>query len=156
MLSRWCRFNGLRNPPPHISHHSYLGSDEYKHGFVNPKTLSTARLRVYHTLSYQKLSTHLTALAGPYKTHCQLLPPGYLDTQTTTDWLPLPSRTAHAGPAPIKPTVSSCLQDIKIHRPLPTGFPYPCELNSRVSPAGSPLCWLFQGSFLLKNTKTGN
>ena len=27
------------------------------------------------------------------------------------------------------PTVSSCLQDIYLHRPLQTGLPYPCELD---------------------------
>ncbi len=30
-------------------------------------------------------------------------------------------------------TVSSCLWDIKTHRELPTGFLYPCELDTRLA-----------------------
>ena len=33
----------------------------------------------------------------------------------------------------IKPTVRSCLQDIWLHRPLRTGFLYPCKLDTRTS-----------------------
>ena len=39
------------------------------------------------------------ALAGPYKTPCQLSPPGCLPTQTTTDWLPIPLQTHTPDPA---------------------------------------------------------
>ncbi len=35
---------------------------------------------------------------------------------------------------PIKPTVCSRLQDIYLHRPLQTGYPYPCELDIHVAP----------------------
>ena len=31
----------------------------------------------------------------PFKTYCWLLPPGYLSTQATTDWLPAPLQTRH-------------------------------------------------------------
>ena len=46
-----------------------------------------------------QLHAHPTALADPYKTYCQLSPPGFY---------------------------------LGLHRPLPTGFPYPCELDIHV------------------------
>ncbi len=42
---------------------------------------------------HQFLHAYLTALAGPYKTSCQLLLSGYLPAQTTADWLPIPLQT---------------------------------------------------------------
>ncbi len=43
------------------------------------------------------------ALAGPYQTCCWLSPPGYLATQTTTDWLPVPLRTGQCCYNPLPP-----------------------------------------------------
>ncbi len=53
------------------------------------QTLSTARPGVQHTPDYQYLHAQI-ALVGPYKTYCQLSPPGYSPKQTTNDWLPVP------------------------------------------------------------------
>ncbi len=50
---------------------------------------------------YPWLSAYAAALADPYKTSCWLLPPSsYNDTQTTTDWLPVPLRTRHQVQTP--------------------------------------------------------
>ena len=38
---------------------------------------------------------YLTAFADPYIIGCQLLPPGHLATQTTTDWFPVSLRTRY-------------------------------------------------------------
>ncbi len=64
----------------------------YKHAwpYLKPKhtytrTLSTARPWLQSTPDYQQLHIYPTALTGPYKTYCGLLPSG----------LPVPLRTRH-------------------------------------------------------------
>ena len=47
---------------------------------------------------YPKLpvdEAYIEALTDIYKTHCWLSPPGYKDTHTTTNWLPVPLQTRH-------------------------------------------------------------
>ncbi len=61
---------------------------------VYPK-YSWARSTHYPWLPVPEHKPYCTALAGPCKTHCQLSSPGYLATQTTTHWFPVPLRTRH-------------------------------------------------------------
>ena len=86
-----------RTPPPLLNCKPLTSINTAWCIYLTPihQTLSTARPGVQSIPDCQQLHTCHTALAGPYKTHCQLSPPGYLAAQTTTDWLPVPLRTRH-------------------------------------------------------------
>ncbi len=70
-----------------------LWIDEYEHGLTVPKTHIHPKCSSARNTIYPQLSIYLAALAGLCKTCCGLSPPGYLPTQTTTHWLPVPLRT---------------------------------------------------------------
>ncbi len=75
-------------------------------------------------------------------------------TQQASEWdhffaslLTLHSVWTGLWETPVRPAVGSCLQDIKIHRLLPTGFLYPCELDRSKRDVRGAWCGQFCASY---------